>query len=130
MSGEGMANRNLSRITWDSSCFIAFISGEQGRSEICGAVLNAAERGEVELYTSYMSLVETVKVPTAESDEAAELEIQSFFENQFIRKVQLEWFISMEARRLQRMTNLSGRDAVHLATALQIGADVFFAHLR
>jgi len=122
-----MVSEKPKRVCWDSNCFIAYISGESERAGVCGAILQAAEAGEVELYTSYMSLVETVKVP-ATGDDEAEQRIQSFFERPHIRKVQLEWFIAKEARRLQRLTRLKGRDAVHLATALRVGAEVLHTY--
>ena len=36
------------RICWDSNCFIAYLSEEPGRVEVCESILRAAERGEVE----------------------------------------------------------------------------------
>jgi predicted nucleic acid-binding protein len=122
-----MVSSGPRRICWDSNCFIAHFSEEPGRVEVCNGNLQAAESGEIELYTSFMSLVETVRVPGS-ADEKAEEQIQSFFENQYIHKVQLEWFIAREARRLQRLTNLKGRDAVHLATALQVRAEVLHTY--
>ena len=40
------------KIYWESSPFCATINGETGRSHICFAILEAARKSEIELYTS------------------------------------------------------------------------------
>ena len=114
-------------VYWDSNCFIAVLASEIERIDTCLAIILRAERGEIEMITSYLALVETVKVPGADDMEAEE-QIRQFFDNPFIRKVELEGRIAQEARRLQRVTNLKANDAVHLATALFVGADVLHTY--
>ena len=112
------------KIYWESSPFCATINGETGRSHICFALLEAARKSEIELYTSTLTLIEVFKVPTTSSEQEAEDVIQKFFRNRWIRKQVPVWFVATEARRLQRtFPHLDGRDATHLATAVYLGTD-------
>lgn len=112
------------KVCWEASPFIAVINDETGRGPTCFALLEAARKGEIELYTSTLTLIEVFKVPTSASEEAAEKTIQEFFRNRWIRKQTPDWFVAIEARRLQRQfPHLDGRDATHLATAVYVGAD-------
>lgn len=112
------------KVCWEASPFCAVINGEAGRSHICFALLEAARKGEVELYTSTLTLIEVFKVPETPSEEEAEKKIQAFFRNRWIRKQVPDWFVAIEARRLQRQfPHLDGRDATHLATAIYVGAE-------
>ena len=111
------------KIYWDSNCFIAFIGNEPDRMEVCAAILHQAETGQIELYTSCMAIVETVRIRNVGDSESND-RIQAFFNRAFIVKMDVNIPIAHQARRLQLVTNLRARDAVHLATALFVGADV------
>ena len=58
---------------WDSSCFISYLSssnsGEAARAGICEDILNHAKNGDVEIWTSVWTIVETTrpKSPTSNS---------------------------------------------------------------
>jgi predicted nucleic acid-binding protein len=68
-----------------------------------------------------LTLVEVFKVPETPDEEAAERRISAFFNNRWIRKQTLDWYVAQEARRLQRQfSHLDGRDAIHLATAVYL----------
>jgi predicted nucleic acid-binding protein len=60
------------KLYWDTTCFIAYISGshpdEAHRTPICIDVLENARRGEVELWTSVLTIVEVIrrKLPAKE----------------------------------------------------------------
>ena len=112
------------KVYWESSPFCAIFNDEQGRSHICHAVLLSAKSGDIDLFTSTLTLVEVFKVPSTPEEEAAERTIQDFFRNRYIRKHTLDWYVAAEARKLQRQfPHLDGRDAIHLATAIYLDAD-------
>lgn len=115
------------RICWDSNCFIAYLSEEHGRVEVCESILRAAERGEVELYASYMAFVETVRVPNLDERESDAL-IQEIFDCEYVIGVPLESDIAYRAQGLQRMTDIDAGRAIHLATALYVNADVLHTY--
>ena len=112
------------KVYWEASPFCATFNDERGRSHICFALLEAARKGEIELYTSTLTLIEVFKIPATPSEEEAERQIQRFFRNRWIRKQTPDWFVAIEARRLQRQfPHLDGRDATHLATAVYLGCE-------
>ena len=124
-----MANNPTPKIYWDSNCFIAYLAAEPGRHDACAAVIRAAERGDVELCTSYISLVETVAIPSL-NDVAAEAAIAQFFDSDYIAKMPVDSNAAQYARTLRRAINLRGLDAIHLATAIIAGADALHTYDR
>ena len=107
------------KVCWEASPFVAMFNDEPGRSHICFALLESARKGEIELYTSMLTLIEVFKVPNTSLEEESERQIQRLFRNRWIRKQVPDWFVAIEARRLQRQfLHLDGRDATHLATAV------------
>ena len=80
-----------------------------------------AERGDIRLYASFMALVETVRVPHMNTDES-DAAVRMLFANEYVRNIDLGLEIAVNARGLQQVANIGARDAVHLATALQIEA--------
>lgn len=122
-------NRSAPKVCWDSNCFIAYLAEEAGRFAACEAVLEMAERGEIHLYASLMALVETVRVPHMEM-QGSDDEVRMLFANEYVRNVDLGLEIAVTARRSQQVANIGARDAVHLATALQIEADALHTYDR
>lgn len=94
----------LPKIYWDSSCFIAFIGNEADRVDVCAAILYRAETGQIELYTSCMAIVETVRIHDVGQAESND-RIQAFFNRTFIIKIDVNIPTAHEARRLQLITN-------------------------
>ena len=81
------------------------------------------------VYTPFMALVETVRVPHMDmqgSDDA----VRMLFANEYVRNIDLGLEIAVNARGLQQVANIGARDAVHLATALQIEADTLHTYDR
>jgi len=122
-----VADKQPQNLCWDSSCFCAWFSEETGRWEICDAIIDAARKGQVKLYTSFLTLAEVVKVPDLYPSEGED-RIVEFFRNPYVVKVAVDWFVTRIARDLQRRFNLDGRDAIHLATAIHIKADVLHTY--
>lgn len=103
---------------------MALLNKEPGRVEICNAIIEAAKRGEIKLYTSYLSLCECAKVKGEYASEAEEL-IRDFFKNSYIIPVSVDDKVSRITRNLVRENGLDVRDAIHLATAFALKADEF-----
>jgi len=83
-----------------------------------------ARQGDLELYTSALTLIEVFKVPMTPSEEAAEREIARYFSNRWIRKQNLDWYVAVEVRNVERrFPHLDGRDAIHLGTAVYLGVE-------
>ena len=110
-------------ICWDTSCFCAWFNAEQGRYDVCNAIIEAAQKGEVKLMASYLTLAEVVKIPNQYPSEAEDAIAEFFKSRQYITKVAVDWFVCRIARDLMTRFKLDCRDAIHLATAIHRKAD-------
>ncbi len=122
-----MAEANPEKRYWDSSAFLARIKREPDRADVCKAIIDDAKAGRCVLFTSMITLTEVVKPRrgTAPVGKETEDEIVAFFRNDFIKLVPVDYLIATRARRLiWDFPWLSARDAIHIATAMQIGVAV------
>lgn len=117
------------RIYWDSCVWIGLINQEADKIAACNFVHGQAVKGEIEIWTSTLSLVEVFKkkcdgVPVSippTSDEPFE----DFLSQDYVVRVQLDADVGLLARRLLRKYPVLAKpaDAVHLATALLNNAE-------
>lgn len=116
----------LPRRYWDSSCFLAWLKPEPERRDACREVLQAAEKRELQIVTSAISLTEVIKLnkgPVVIPQEH-EQKIRDFFKQEYIVIVQVTRLIAEEARSLiWRFPALRPKDALHAATALYGGVE-------
>ena len=71
---------SLEKIYWDSNCFLGHFQAEAGKAEKCDGVIQRAERGDVLIVTSALTLAEVLWMrggPRLSKDKA-EL-VQKFF---------------------------------------------------
>lgn len=106
---------------WDSATFIAWLANEtiDDRVSQCEPVVRAAERGEVKIVTSSLTLVEVIKLKGRAAFEAEKEEsIRRFFMHEYLIVRQLDRRLAEEARALIWEHGFMPKDAVHVATAL------------
>ena len=110
---------------WDSDCFLNFLEKAEGNYEMCQAIIDLAEKGEVEIVTSALTLAEVLylkphkKVPPADAKKISE-----FFKQDYILIVELDRVIAEDAQKLfWNHSTLDPKDAVHVATAIKVHAD-------
>jgi len=115
------------RICWETSCFSATFNEEAGRVGVCKAIVEAAKKGEIELYTSFITVCEWAKIKGQYASEAEDT-IAEFLRNPYIRLVAIDWPISRITRDLVRRYNLNVRDAIHLATAIKLKVDALHTY--
>ena len=115
--------RDLPKIYWDSSCFLAWLKPEQSRRKQCKEVLEAAENKELVIYTSAIALIEVIRGDKGplRIQENQEQKIRGFFEQPYIVIAQVTRQIAEAARQLIWSENLRPRDSVHIATAIDLG---------
>lgn len=115
-----MASR--ARRYWDSDCFIGLLAEEPDKVDACKTVIDAAERGQVVIVTSSLTLAEVVKVRRhGPLDKALREQIRLFFMNEYIVVRQLDRFLAEQARDLWWDFGIEPKDGVHVATALASG---------
>jgi predicted nucleic acid-binding protein len=122
------------KVYWDACVWFALIKQEPGRLTNCSHVLDLAKRGEVEIWTSSLTLAEVFRkqcgVPTTPANglpEDKDLEFEAFVAQDFVVEVQVDHQIGIAARRLLRQHPKlrKPQDAIHLASALQHDLDEF-----
>ena len=115
------------RVYWDSCAWIALISNEKAmrsdgtfedRGALCRGVVARAEKGDLEIFTSALTLVEVNKTTQGETNPEADT-IRDFFENDYIAIVSLDRQAGEPGRELMRKgySKLKPLDASHLAAA-------------
>ncbi|WP_281299914.1 MULTISPECIES: type II toxin-antitoxin system VapC family toxin [unclassified Iodidimonas] len=114
----------VEKIYWDSDCFLGHLCAEAGKVEKCKDVLERAERGEVIIVTSALTLAEVLWMrggPRVQKDKA-EL-VQKFFRRSYIRVYNVTRKLSESAQILVWDNSIKPKDAIHVATAIHLVAD-------
>ncbi|MGI8746699.1 MAG: type II toxin-antitoxin system VapC family toxin [Bryobacteraceae bacterium] len=113
--------QNDSLAYWDSCVFIDRIEAKNlSRIDVLRAMTDAAERGELKIVSSTLSMAEVVKLSnlTDIDNESKEQLIVDFFDNDYIHVRNIDPRISWLARKIIRDHNLKPPDAIHVATAI------------
>lgn len=120
----------MKTVYWDSCVFHALFSEETGRVDTCRKIIEAAFKGEIQIYTSAITAVEVVWIKNLDRMSPKHEEtIQKFFEHKFIRVLTCDRGIAAEARRLLwQHSKLRPKDAVHVASAISQGVDVMHTY--
>lgn len=110
----------VARRYWDSSVFLAWLLPEPERADDCRSVIRAAQKGDIIIVTSAITLTEVIRLKNRPSlKEDQENKIRSFFRNQYISVRNLDRFVAEQARQLIWRHGIKPKDATHLATALR-----------
>ena len=111
---------------WDTVCFLGWLNEESDKVEACQGVIDAAEKGEIEIVTSAYTLCEVLYLKghqPIEKEQAAK--IKEFFENDYIHVIPVDRVIADMARDVYWDHNVKPKDAVHVATALRAEVSIF-----
>ncbi len=115
------------RVYWDACTWIAYINQEKiveevnqtrtDRFEMCRAILDRAEKGEIEIVTSAFTLAEVCKPPNIDTSPLDRL--PSFFEKSYILIVPVDMAVGLKSQKIQDsgLVNIKPPDAIHLASA-------------
>lgn len=111
----------IERIYWDSDAFLGWLNNEAGKTDKCGGVIQRAERGEVLIVTSTLTLAECLWMrgqPKVPEDKA--LLVRRFFRRSYIRVYNVTRKIAEHAQDLVWTKGIKPKDAIHVATALHL----------
>lgn len=114
---------------WDACCWIGLIRQEPDKVDSLRHVIEMAQRGDVEIWTSTFTLAEVFK--RRRSDAASELPAENdtafedYLEQDFVQRVQVDVDVGTAARRLLRRFPAikKPQDAIHAATAALSSVD-------
>jgi len=112
---------SIEKIYWDSDAFLGWLQEEDGKVDLCRATIERAKKGEVIIVTSALTLAEVLwmkKAPRVPK-EKAEL-VQRFFRRSYIRVYNVTRKISESAQELVWDKDIRPKDAIHVATAINI----------
>jgi predicted nucleic acid-binding protein len=108
-------------VYWDSDCFLGYLKGETDKIAQCKGATDSAEKGNLVIATSAITLIEVVKLNKQLRLEArSEKTIRDFFSNPYIYIHNVDREVGIAARDLIWKHNLAQRDAIHVATAIKL----------
>ena len=105
------------RVAWDSCSIIDYLKGAD-RARECSRIIEAAERGELEIVVSTLAEAEVARVGEPPLPEEQEAMIKEFFDREYVKRYGLDQRVAAQARAIVRTYGLKPADAVHVATAL------------
>jgi predicted nucleic acid-binding protein len=115
---------------WDTCLFIEILQKDnQERFEACEEMRAKAEKGELVIVTSTLTIVEVNKLPESGAlPEEQSRQILDFLENPYIVLRQLDRPTAERAHEIVRVNGLSNADAIHVATALLAKVPVLYTY--
>lgn len=109
-------------VYWDSDAFLGWLQAEPGKTELCAGTLKRADLGEVLILTSALTIAEVLWMRGAPMipQEKAEI-VRRFFRRSYMRVRNVTRAISESAQDLVWTHGIKPKDAIHVATALDVG---------
>ncbi len=107
------------RVYWDSCVFLTFLQDEEG-ADTCELVLGAAEKGDVLIATSALTLAEVLnlrgrpKLPASREDD-----VRRLFSHEYILVRNITRRTAEFARGLVWNNDIAPKDALHVASAIE-----------
>lgn len=116
---------------WDSCPFIALIGKNEERRDMCRLIMKEAEKGNLHIVTSAFTFAEVIR-PEEEPilDTVQEIEVLRFLANEYIIVRYVDRQIGDIARQVARQTGLKPPNAIHVATALKLEANLLHTYDR
>lgn len=117
------------RIYWDACVWISMVNGYAAREANCLDVIRRARDGELEIWTSSLSLAEVFKAKVNGDhlalEEVKDQAFADYIEQDFVQEVQVDHDVGMYARKLLRQFGplKKPNDGIHLATAVLNNCD-------
>lgn len=113
----------LARV-WDSCVITDYLTGRPNALAHAKPIVDAARRGEVQLWVSLFCEVEVAYLDGMDDAESERI-ITDFLAEDYVLPLFIDPFVSETARKLIRCFRIPGKDAIHVASALRYGAPVF-----
>ncbi|AFY69565.1 hypothetical protein Pse7367_1271 [Thalassoporum mexicanum PCC 7367] len=114
---------------WDTCNFLTILKGDENGLQGCIDVLNEAEKGNLLIVTSSLTLASIIKIGSQkqpalpESEESRKIEL--FFSHEYIVIRELERKTAELSRRIAWDFGIKAFDAIHVATAIKSKVNYF-----
>lgn len=120
----------MKTVYWDANVFHALFNEEPNRIEVCTKIETAAKNGDIQIYTSAVTLTECVRLKNRPRLAPENREkIRRYFDHKFIRLVACDRQVGEFAQELLwRYEHLEYKDAIHVATALFAQVDILHTY--
>ena len=110
---------------WDSCCFLGWLKEEADKIKECEAGIRLAERGQLTIVTSAFTIVEVLRLKGKEPIPQGDAEkVRAFFQKPYIALYDVDRTIAEAAQDVVWNHGVKPKDAVHVATALNLKRDV------
>ena len=110
---------------WDSCVFLGWLRKESDKIQECEAAIRQAESGKLTLVTSTLSLAEVLRLKGKDPIPQADREqVRDFFEKDYIALYDVDRLIAEAAQDLVWDHDVHPKDAIHVATALNLGNSI------
>jgi predicted nucleic acid-binding protein len=106
----------------DANAYLGWLQAEPGSVELCNGTLTRADNGEVMIFTSALTIAEVLWMRNAPviPEDKAEI-VRKFFRRSYFRVRNVTRAISENAQDLVWKRGIRPKDAIHVATALDVG---------
>jgi len=118
----------------DTSVFLAFLKAEPGRVSQCAGLFQRAEKGEVQVITSSLTIAEVLYLNGDLLSPEDQAKIDAFFNSSWLGVALVDRLVALEARKvamqLKSTVNhiIRAVDAIHVATAIRYKAQRLFTY--
>lgn len=124
----------------DACCFIAFFANEASRADVIASLLEESLEKKIRVITSVLSVTEVAFLEDEKSSRILRSEVEQRFDDTFndrstIALIEYSQMTARKAREVMRksvaikdLPNVKAADAIHVASALSVGADMFFTY--
>jgi predicted nucleic acid-binding protein len=110
---------------WDACVFLGWLKAEPDKLAACQAGIRMAERGELTIITSVLSLAEVLRLKGNDPIPVADREaVRAFFENDYISLYEVDRTIAEKAQDVVWNHGVRPKDAIHVATALSTATTI------
>ena len=120
----------MTRIYWDTMLFIYWLEGSSPQSKRVGSVHRSMQERGDELCTSVFTLGEVLTKPYQRQAGAAVKQIKADLAPPLVRLIPLSAEVADRYAQVRARHRVSPADAIHLASAASIGANLFLTNDR
>ena len=115
---------------WDSCVILGWLKAEPEKLIECEAGIRLAERGELTIITSALTITEVLKLkgdpPISKADRE---KVRGFFENDYIAIYDVDRTVAEKAQDVLWDHGVKPKDAIHVATALLTAQNIAIEQL-